>query len=76
MTETELPLSNGMGQFNASDGVRRSSKGLEAGHGSNSSLDGPVISLDHVVEVLVASDEHVAPAGVLPVEADSTSRLY
>jgi len=64
---------NAMRKLDASDRDLSVGEALEARHGSASSLDRPVILLDDVVEVLRASQSHVAPRPALPSQQSEGS---
>jgi hypothetical protein len=54
-----------MGELDAGDRDGRVRKRLEPGHRGAASLDGAMVLLDEVVEILVRPDLHVTPAGAL-----------
>ena len=54
-----------MGELDAGDRNGRVGERLESGHRRAASLDGPVVLLDEVVEILVRANLHVPPARVL-----------
>ena len=61
VTQAELVFPDSVSQFDAGDGHGCCRDGLEAVHGQVSSLDGSVILLDDVVQVLAGSNHDVAP---------------
>jgi hypothetical protein len=60
-TQPELTLPDSVSQFDASDRHARCRHGLEAVHSQASSLDGPTILLNDVVQVAVGSNLDVTP---------------
>jgi hypothetical protein len=61
VAQAELVFPDLVSQFDAGDGDRCCRDGLEAVHGQASSLDGSVILLDDVVQILAGSNLDVAP---------------
>ena len=61
MTQPELALADAVSQFDSGDGNGCCCDGLEAVHGPASSLDGPMVLLDFIVELLAGSDLDLAP---------------
>jgi Domain of unknown function (DUF3387) len=64
----ELPLANAMSQLDSGDRDGRVGEGLEPSHRRTAALDGSVILLDDVVEVLASPDLDVAPTRVLATQ--------
>src|SRR5450631_3654354 len=64
-SKRELSLANAMCQLNSGNGNGRIRERFEPGHRRAASLDGAVVLLDEVVEVLVCTHLHVPPARML-----------
>src|ERR1022692_217800 len=64
----ELPLANPMGQLNTSDRDGRVLERFESGHRRTAPLDGSMILLDEVVEILAGAHFDVTPARMLSAQ--------
>src|SRR5450759_4650741 len=73
----KLPLPNPMGQLDAGNRDGRIRERLEPGHRRAPTLDGAMVLLDEVVQILVRPNLDVPPARVLsPQQPQRTSTRY
>src|SRR5258706_2906419 len=66
MPEREPLLLDSMSQFDPRDRDRRIGEGLESSHRRTASLDGSMVLLNDIVEVLAAAHLHILPLRILP----------
>jgi hypothetical protein len=72
-----LPLPDHMHYFDAGQDYAGATKILEAQHRSGDAFDGPMVLLDHVIQVLDLTDrDGRLPLGVHPVQRSQISAAF
>src|SRR5260221_9686491 len=69
-----LSFSNAMRQFDSRESNCCRPKGLESKHRSASLFDGPMVLLNHVVEISPRTHFHLPPAGIFLTKQLQTSK--
>jgi hypothetical protein len=63
-----LPFTNSVSELNTGQRDGRRAKRFKSQHRSTSPLDGPMVLLDHVLEISARPDLHGPPPGILLTE--------
>src|SRR5258706_10352186 len=69
-----LSLFDSMGEFDSRESNRGRTKGLEPQHRSASLLDGPMVLLNHIVEISACPHLHLPPAGIFVTQQSQASK--